>query len=154
MTTPTPDGRPSRLAVDDAPKLAAGQASRGVPRRCRDWGPGEAARLAAALREVEGSHPARGWFFEHRLPGFVDQAGEQGLLGQVDGRTTAAVRGWLEQRSAAFRAGVQVVVIHRHAGYARAVRELLPHAVLAVDHFHLVLDQAPAAERGWAVSAE
>ena len=96
----------------------------------------------------------RGWFFEHRSPGFVDQAGGQGLLGQVDGRTTAAVRGWLEQRSAAFRAGVQVVVIHRHAGYARAVRELLPHAVLAVDHFHLVLDQAPSAERGWAVSAE
>jgi transposase len=28
--------------------------------------------------------------------GFVDLAGGQGLLGQVDGRTTAAVRGWLE----------------------------------------------------------
>jgi transposase len=31
--------------------------------------------------------------------GFVDLAGGQGLLGQVDGRTTAAVRTWLEQRS-------------------------------------------------------
>jgi transposase len=30
-------------------------------------------------------------------------------------------------------------VIDPHARYARAVRELLPHAVLAVDHFHLVL---------------
>jgi len=71
--------------------------------------------------------------------GFVDLAGGQGLLGQVDGRTTAAVRGWLGQRSAEFRDAVQVVVIDPHAGYARAVRELLPHARLAVDHFHLVL---------------
>jgi hypothetical protein len=29
---------------------------------------------------------------------------------------------------------VQVVVIDPHAGYARAVGELLPHARLAVDH--------------------
>jgi transposase len=71
--------------------------------------------------------------------GFVDLAGGQGLLGQVDGRTTAAVRTWLEQRSPQFRAAVQVVVIDPHAGYARAVRELLPHAALAVDHFHLIL---------------
>lgn len=52
--------------------------------------------------------------------GFVDLAGGQGLLGQVDGRTTAAVRGWLEQRTPEFRAGVQLVVIDPHAGYARA----------------------------------
>jgi transposase len=32
-----------------------------------------------------------------------------------------------------------VVVIDPHAGYARAVRELLPYAVLAVDHFCLIL---------------
>jgi len=56
-----------------------------------------------------------------------------------DGRTTAAVCGWLTLRSAEFRDAVQVVVIDPHAGYARAVRELLPHAALAVDHFHLVL---------------
>lgn len=71
--------------------------------------------------------------------GFVDLAGGQGLLGQVDGRTTAAVRSWLAQRSAEFRAAVEVVAIDPHAGYARAVRELLPHAALAVDHFHLIL---------------
>jgi transposase len=55
--------------------------------------------------------------------GFVDLAGGQGLLGQVDGRTTAAVRGWLAARSAEFRDAVQLVVIDPHAGYARAVRE-------------------------------
>jgi hypothetical protein len=71
--------------------------------------------------------------------GFLDLAGGQGLLGQVDGRTTAAVRGWLEQQTPQFRDGVQVVVIDPHAGYAHAARELLPHAALAVDHFHLIL---------------
>jgi hypothetical protein len=84
--------------------------------------------------------PGDGWLRSDPWEtGFVDLAGGQGLLGQVDGRTTAAVRGWLEQRSAEFRAALRVVVIDPHAGYARAVRELLPHAVLAVDHFHLVL---------------
>jgi transposase len=81
--------------------------------------------------------------------GFCDLAGGQGLLGQVDGRTTAAVRGWLEQRSPEFRDRVEVVVIDPHAGYARAVRELLPHARLAVDHFHLIMlaNQAVTAVR-------
>ena len=63
--------------------------------------------------------------------GFVDLAGGQGLLGQVDGRSTAAVRGWLAQRSAEFGDAVPVVVIDPHVGYARAVRELLPHGRLA-----------------------
>jgi transposase len=71
--------------------------------------------------------------------GFVDLAGNQGLLGQVDGRTATAVREWLSQRSAAFREAVQVVVIDPHAGYARAVRAALPHARIAVDHFHLIM---------------
>jgi transposase len=44
-------------------------------------------------------------------------------------------------RCASLRDGdaVQIVVIDPHAGYARAVRELLPYATLAVDHVHLVL---------------
>ena len=71
--------------------------------------------------------------------GFVDITGSQALLGQVDGRTSAAVQAWLTQRTAAFRAGIEVVVIDPHAGYAAAVRAALPHAVIAVDHFHLVM---------------
>jgi transposase len=71
--------------------------------------------------------------------GFVDIVGHQGLLGQVDGRTAAAVKGWLAARSQAFRDGVEVVVIDPHAGYAAAVRAALPDAQLAVDHFHLVM---------------
>jgi transposase len=71
--------------------------------------------------------------------GFVDITGDQGLLGQVDGRTSAAVSAWLAARSPEFRAGIEVVVIDPHAGYAKAVRAALPHALLAVDHFHLIM---------------
>ena len=71
--------------------------------------------------------------------GFVDITGDQSLLGQVDGRTSAAVQAWLAERTPAFRAGVQVVVIDPHAGYAAAVRAALPHAAIAVDHFHLIM---------------
>jgi transposase len=71
--------------------------------------------------------------------GFVDIAGTQGLLGQVDGRSSADVKGWLKARSREFRDAVEVVVIDPHAGYAAAVREVLPDAMLAVDHFHLIM---------------
>ena len=71
--------------------------------------------------------------------GFVDITGEQALLGQVDGRTSASVQAWLAARTEAFRAGIEVVVIDPHAGYAAAVRAALPDARVAVDHFHLVM---------------
>jgi len=71
--------------------------------------------------------------------GFVDITGAQSLLGQVDGRTSAAVQAWLAARSEEFRAGVEVVVIDPHAGYAAAVRAALPDAAIAVDHFHLIM---------------
>jgi transposase len=71
--------------------------------------------------------------------GFVDLTGAHGLLGQVDGRTSGAVRGWLAQRSQAWRDAVQLVAIDPCAPYAAAVRQLLPHARIAVDHLHLVL---------------
>ena len=64
---------------------------------------------------------------------------QAGLLGQVDGRTSAAVQAWLAQRSPAFREAVEVVVIDPHAGYAAAVRAALPDAMIAVDHLHLVM---------------
>jgi transposase len=72
--------------------------------------------------------------------GFVDLAGEQGLLGQRGGRTGAAVIDWLRERSEGFRAAVEYVAIDPAAVYASAVRTpgLLPNATLVVDHFHLV----------------
>jgi transposase len=71
--------------------------------------------------------------------GFVDITGDQALLGQIDGRTSAAVQAWLAARTEQFRAAVEVVVIDPHAGYAAAVRAALPDAVIAVDHFHLIM---------------
>ena len=72
--------------------------------------------------------------------GFVDLAGDQGLLGQREGRTGATVTAWLSERSAPFREGIQYVAIDPAAAYAAAVRTpgLLPNATLVVDHFHLV----------------
>ncbi len=70
--------------------------------------------------------------------GFVDLSGGQGLLGQVSGRTSAAVVQWLTARGDVFTSGVEVVAIDPCAPYARAVRQALPHARIVVDHFHLV----------------
>jgi transposase len=111
---------------------AARSASPSPPRSSGWTRPGSAAPAGSVARTAGGGT-------EPWETGFVDLAGGQGLLGQVDGRTTTAVRGWLAQRSPEFRDAIEVVVIDPHAGYARAVRELLPHARLAVDHFHLVL---------------
>lgn len=76
--------------------------------------------------------------------GFVDlrcphQEGGQGLLGQVDGRTAASVLRWLDARSQDFRDAVRIVALDPSAPYAAAVRQRLPQARIAVDHFHLVL---------------
>jgi transposase len=76
--------------------------------------------------------------------GFVDlrcprhEAG-QGLLGQVDGRSAACVVSWLAARSQAFRDRIEVVALDPSAPYAAAVRQALPHARIAVDHFHLIV---------------
>jgi transposase len=70
-------------------------------------------------------------------------------LGQVEGRTSAAVQAWLAARSAEFPAGIEVVVNDPHAGYAAAVRAALPDARIAVDHCHLIMlaNKAVNAER-------
>lgn len=70
--------------------------------------------------------------------GFVDLTGDQGVLGQVTGRSGAVVVSWLNDRSAAWRDAVDAVVIDPHAGYRKAIREALPKATIVADHFHLV----------------
>ncbi|MGH3915041.1 MAG: ISL3 family transposase [Pseudonocardiaceae bacterium] len=70
--------------------------------------------------------------------GFVDISGEQGLLGQVEGRTAEDAAYWLHQAGPAWRQHVQIVVIDLCTIYASAVRRMLPHATLAVDAFHVV----------------
>ena len=72
--------------------------------------------------------------------GFVDLAGDQGLLGQREGRTKAAVIDWLGERTPEFGDAIEFVAIDPAAVYASAIRTpgLLPNATLVVDHFHLV----------------
>jgi transposase len=70
-----------------------------------------------------------------QLPGI---SGEQGLLGQVEGRTAEDAAYWLYQAGPVWRGHVQVVVIDLCTIYAAAVRRMLPHAALAIDAFHVV----------------
>lgn len=70
--------------------------------------------------------------------GFVDLAGSQGLLGQVEGRRSAVVAAWLSAQAADWRNGVTHVAIDMCEVFRSAIRRALPHARIVVDHFHLV----------------
>jgi transposase len=69
---------------------------------------------------------------------FFDLSGEQGLLGQVEGRTADDTAYWLAGASPAWRDAVRVVAIDMCSTYACAVRRMLPGAQIAVDLFHVV----------------
>ena len=69
---------------------------------------------------------------------FYDLSGQQGLLGQVEGRTADDAAYWLAGAAPAWRDAVQVVATDMCTIYASAVRRMLPGAVLAVDLFHVV----------------
>ena len=73
------------------------------------------------------------------MTSFVDLDPDRpgGLLGLAPGRSGAAVTGWLDRQSAAFRAGIEVVAVDPSAPFAAAVRRTLPTAQLVVDHWHL-----------------
>ena len=60
------------------------------------------------------------------------------VLGIVDGRDSAAVGGWLRERSAVWRNRIEVVAIDPSAAFKRAITEQLPNAKISVDPFHLV----------------
>jgi transposase len=70
--------------------------------------------------------------------GFVDLAGNQGLLGQVEGRSAGDAGAWLAARTPQWRDGIATVAIDMCAAYRATVAEHLPHARLVVDHFHVV----------------
>jgi transposase len=69
---------------------------------------------------------------------FTDASGTGRLLGQVAGRTGKAVTGWLDDRGQEWKDRVSCVAIDPCAVYRSAVERALPHAVIVVDHFHLV----------------
>jgi transposase len=95
------------------------------------------ARRVRWLLEPAGWRRSEPW-----LTSFVDAdttGGRSGvLLGLAPGRSGACVRGWLAAQSAEFRAGIELVVIDPSAPYASGIRAALPHAHIAVDHWHLV----------------
>jgi transposase len=70
--------------------------------------------------------------------GFVDLTREQGLLGQVEGRSAGDAGSWLAARTQQWRDSVQVVAIDMCSAYRAAVATHLPHATLVVDHFPVV----------------
>jgi len=69
---------------------------------------------------------------------FFDLSGQQGLLGQVEGRTADDAAYWLAGATPAWRDAVRVVAIDMCTIYASAVRRVLPGAQLVVDLFHVV----------------
>ena len=69
---------------------------------------------------------------------FFDLDGQQGLLGQVEGRTADDAAYWLAQAAPAWQSAVRVVAIDMCSIYASAVRRMLPGAQLAIDLFHVV----------------
>jgi transposase len=69
---------------------------------------------------------------------FFDLSGDQGLLGQVEGRTADDAAYWLAQAAPAWREAIQIVAIDMCSIYASAVRRMLPGAQIAVDLFHVV----------------
>lgn len=90
------------------------------------------------VRITEGEHAGQWRLSDPWETGFVDLAGGQGLLGQVAGRTGAAVVGWLDARGQAWKAAVELVAIDPSSPYRNAIRQALPQATIVVDHFHLV----------------
>jgi hypothetical protein len=99
-------------------------------------------RMTSRLRELAGAEVAeRGctvaeagrW---HTC--FFDLAGDQGLLGQVEGRTADDAAYWMWLAGLPWRDHVEVVAIDMCSIYASAVRRMLPHATLVVDLFHVV----------------
>jgi transposase len=69
---------------------------------------------------------------------FYDLDGNQGLLGQVEGRTSEDAAYWLAGATPAWRDAVEVVAIDMCTIFASAVRRMLPGARIAVDLFHVV----------------
>ncbi len=68
----------------------------------------------------------------------LDTGRPGGLLGLTPGRSGVAVEAWLANQSEQWKAGVEVVALDPSAPFAAAIRRALPHAIIVVDHWHLV----------------
>lgn len=105
------------------------------PNRCECWA---STRPAAAKRNGGSTETEARLWVDRWNTGLVDIAGTQGVLAQVNGRTSRHVIAWLSERDQAWRDGGQFVTIDMSAVYAKAAKEALQHAQIVVDRFHLV----------------
>jgi len=69
---------------------------------------------------------------------FCDLSGNQGMLGQVEGRTADDAAYWLLSALPAWRDRIEVVATGMCTVFASAVKRALPQAQAAVDLFHVV----------------
>lgn len=60
------------------------------------------------------------------------------LLDMVPGRSGTVVREWVQAQPFWWADQIKVATIDAFAGYANAIRDTLPDAVLVVDHFHAI----------------
>ncbi|WP_140445469.1 MULTISPECIES: ISL3 family transposase [unclassified Bifidobacterium] len=60
------------------------------------------------------------------------------LLDMVEGRSEKAFASWLAERPQTFRETVRVIAMDAFAGYKKAARHEVPHAVEVLDPFHVV----------------
>jgi transposase len=72
------------------------------------------------------------------LTAVVAGQGPARLLDMVPGRSAAAMKSWLADRSQAFRDQVQIVAMDGFGGYKNAATAALPDAVTVMDPFHVV----------------
>jgi transposase len=69
---------------------------------------------------------------------FYDLSGDQGMLGQAEGRTADDAAYWLAGATPAWRDAIQVAAIDMCTICQSAVNRMLPGAKIAVDLFHVV----------------
>ncbi len=60
------------------------------------------------------------------------------LLDAVPGRSGDVVRTWVRAQPVWWPDQIRVAAIDAFAGYASAIRDVLPHTVLVIDHFHAI----------------
>jgi transposase len=103
--------------------------------------PAERERAAAEAGSAQEprSEPAKARVLADRWHvGFTDIGGTQGMLGQVEGRTADDVAYWLACQPAPWRQRIDCVTIDMCSIFVSAIRRILPHARIVVDHFHVV----------------
>jgi transposase len=76
-----------------------------------------------------------------------DQTGPARLLDMVEGRSKAVFKTWLDNQSAAFRDGIEVVAMDGFTGFKTAAAETVPDAVAVMDPFHVVALAGDALDR-------